>query len=60
MFRKYFFLTAKLFNGKCQKIDFLTKKCFKSGLENRKKNLTGYAYGLERKIKNGFGYITGY
>ena len=27
---------------------------------NPEKNLTGYGYGLERKIKNSFGYITGY
>ena len=33
---------------------------FETGLEKPEKNLTGYGYGLERKIKNSFGYITGY
>ena len=31
----------------------------KQGLKTGK-NLTGYGYGLERKIKNSFGYIAGY
>ena len=31
-----------------------------TGLKNPEKNLTGYDYGLEGKIKNSFGYITGY